>query len=68
MKSYSMESNLTVIFSVLSIWQGAEAAVAEVGQARIQVPAVVFLAAAFLVYLERLFNANLRTRPCIVLL
>lgn len=63
-----MESNLTVIFSVSSIWQGGEAAVAEVGQARIQAPAVVFLAAVFLAYLEQLFNANLQTRPCIVLL
>jgi hypothetical protein len=63
-----MESNLTMIFSVLSIWQGAEAAVAEVGQARIQAPVVEFLAAVFLAYLEQLFNANLQTRPCIVLL
>ena len=68
MKLYSMESNLTVIFSVLSIWQGAEAAVAEVGQARIQVPMGASLAAVFLAYLERLFNAKLRTHPCIVLL
>jgi hypothetical protein len=63
-----MESNLTVIFSVLySIWQREEAVEAvEANQTRIQDPAVVFLAAVFLVYLERLFNAKLRTHPCIV--
>ena len=68
MKLYSMESNLTVIFSVSSIWQGGEAVVAEADQARIQVPVVVFSAAVFLVYLERQSSAKLRTRLCIVLL
>ena len=66
MKSYSMESNLTVIFSVLSIWQGGEAA--EANQARIQDPVAVFSAVAFLAYSERQFSAKLRIHPYIVLL